>query len=158
VVIRPASWIRALLGMGFLGGLLILLVGLASLGNDLGLAIYGIAAGPLLVLSTVLGLRISVRVDEKGVRVRAPRTVFIPVSEIDHLTVVPRQGGLGLSGGMLAVVRSNGTMVKLEATGAVRMSQAAAAARLHALTEQLTSVLGLRSADQRAHVDHNKLT
>jgi hypothetical protein len=144
--------------MGFLGGLLILLVGLASLGNDLGLAIYGLAAGPLVVVSTVLGLRISVRFDEKGVRVRAPRKVFIPVSEIDHVTVVPGPGRLGLSGGMLAVVRSNGTMVKLEATGAVRMSEAAAAARLHTLTEQLTSVLGLCSADQQVHVDHNKLT
>jgi hypothetical protein len=140
--------------MGFLGGLLILLVGLASMGNDLGLAIYGLAAGPLLVGVTVLALRISVRCDEKGVRVRAPRKVFIPVSEIDHLTVIPVPGTLGLSRGMLAVVRSDGTMVKLEATFVARMSQAAAAARLHTLTEQLTSVLGLGS-DHQAHVGHD---
>ncbi len=133
--------------MGFLGGLLIVLVGLASLGNGLGLAIYCLAAGPLVMVSAVLGLRISVRFDQKGVRVRALRKVFIPVSEIDHVTVVPVPGSLGLSRGMLAVVRSNGTMVKLEATAAVRVSQAATAARLQTLTEQMTSVLSLRSAD-----------
>jgi hypothetical protein len=144
--------------MGLLGGLLILLVGLASLGNDLGLAIYGLAAGPLVVVLMLLSLRVSVRCDEKVVRVRALRKVFVPVGEIDHLTVVPGPQRPGLSGGMLAVVRSNGTMVKLEATGAVRMSQDAAVDRLHTLTEQLTSVLGLRSADHQAHVDHDRLT
>jgi hypothetical protein len=143
-----------LLGLGFLGGLLVLLLGLGSLGNDLGLAIYCLVAGPLMLVAVVLGLRIKVRCDKHGMRVRTLRKVFIPVSEIDHLTVIPVSNALGLPNAQLAVVRADGTMVKLEATQVVRMSEAAVAARLHALTEQLTSVLGLPSADHQIHDDH----
>jgi hypothetical protein len=159
VTIRPATWVRAGMGLGFFGGVLILLVGLGSLGNDdLGLAIYGLAAGPLVLVMTVLGLRISVRCDEKGVRVRTLRSVFIPVSEIDHLSVIPASNQLSMPCGKVAVVRTNGTMVKLEATYVVRMSEAAATARLHTLTEQLTAVLGLPPQHDQAQIDLDRRT
>jgi hypothetical protein len=147
-VVRPAVWVQALFWINFAVGAVLALVGLAGLmapGRGKGLAVAFVLVGLVMVIGTGFGLRIDVRCDRDGIRLRRFRTTFVPVGEIDSLRPVPVDGSPGLARGMIAVIRRDGSEVRLDSTLAVRTSQASVDTRLQALAARMTATLGLEA-------------
>jgi hypothetical protein len=144
LVYRIALWAQVMLGAGLAAGLLLLALSVAGPpGLDTGGHIVLGLAGLLMVSLGAFGLRIRVRVDRRGVHLYSLRTITVPTSDIASLVIRPVPGGYGLNRGAVAVVRRDGSELRLDPTLAVRPSAGPMEAALRARIGAMYQVLGV---------------
>ena len=120
LVVRSATWVRILFWLTFAVGGLCLLAGLASvLSGQWGLVVL-LVVGLLPTPVGWLGARTRVRCDRRGINYRSFRSTFVPLADIDHLEVAPVDGAGPVSRAQVAVVRRDGSTVRLDPTEVVR--------------------------------------
>lgn len=121
LVIRPARWVRLLFWLVFAVSVLCILIGL-SLGS---VGQWGPGA-LLLVLGVLMspvgwrGARSRVRVDHRGVLYSAFWNTFVPSAQIASLQVRPVRGAGRVDRAQVAVIRMDGSELRLDPTEVVR--------------------------------------
>jgi hypothetical protein len=133
-------WLSLAAGAAVLTAAIVLLVQHGPQWSD------GLVLGPLGVLigaAACVGCRMRVMCDHDGVHLRAFRAIFIPASEVKALVVRPVPGSRGLARAMVAVIRWDGSEVRLDPTAATYVSPERLDARMRTLIQAMYEALGL---------------
>jgi hypothetical protein len=121
LVIRSASWVRFLFWMNICVGIIAALAGLAVLtAKEWYYGVVLLIVGVFILPLGRIGLRNRVECDRNGVLFRAVRSQFVPVSDIAALAVRPVLGLGPDRRALIAVVRTDGSEVRLDPTLVVR--------------------------------------